>query len=169
MNQDSFRAFYGHTAIPLRAYLARATGDPSTAEDLMQECYLRILKANLPETMDDVHRRHYLFRIGTNLVRDRFRSMRRESEMPKNDPAIPDTAKGFALRELVDSAFVHLRSQDRQLLWLAYAEEMSHKEIAAITGYRAASVRPLLSQAKRRLATVVRSMLGTENNAKSIL
>jgi len=132
----------------------------------MQECYLRILKANLPETTDDSHRRHYLFRIGANLVKDRFRLMRREGKMPKTDPAVPDTTKRFALRDLVDTAFVHLRPQDRQLLWLAYAEEMSHKEIATITGYRAASVRPLLSQAKRRLATVVRSMLGTENNAK---
>lgn len=169
MNQDSFRAFYGQTAIVLLAYLARVTGDRSAAEDLMQECYLRILKANLPETMDDVHRRHYLFRIGANLVRDRFRLMRREGEMPKTDPAGPDTAKAFALRDLVDSAFVHLRPQDRQLLWFAYAEEMSHKQIAAITGYRTANVRPLFSQAKRRLATVVRSMLGRENNAKSIL
>ena len=169
MNQDSFRAFYGQTATALLAYLAHVTGDSSAAEDLMQECYLRILKANLPETMDDVHRRYYLFRIGANLVKDRFRLMRREGKIPKTEPAAPDTTKSFALRDLVDSAFVRLRPQDRQLLWLAYAEELSHKEIATITGYRAASVRPLLSQAKRRLATVVRSILGTDKNAKSIL
>jgi DNA-directed RNA polymerase specialized sigma24 family protein len=72
----------------------------SAAEDLMQECYLRILKANLPETMDDAHRRHYLFRIGANLAKDRFRLMRREGKMPKPDLAVPDTTKSFVLRDL---------------------------------------------------------------------
>lgn len=169
MNQDSFRAFYGQTANALLAYLSSLTGDRTSAEDLMQECYLRMLTAHLPENMDDLHRRNYLFRVGTNLARDRFRLIRREGEMAKTEPSVSDTTKCFELRELVESALTRLRPEDRQLLWLAYAEEMSHKEIAGITGYRTGSVRPLLSQAKRRLATVVRSILEIDKDAKSIL
>jgi DNA-directed RNA polymerase specialized sigma24 family protein len=44
------------------------------------------------------------------------------------------------------------------LLWLAHAEQMSHQEIARITGYRVGSIRPLLSQARRRLAAAVRTL-----------
>jgi len=118
-----------------------------------------MLTAILPEPMDEAHRRNYILRIGANLAKDRFRLMRRESEMPKIEPAVPDTSKRSMLTDLVNSAFAHLRAEDRQLLWLAYAEEMSHKEIAPITGYRVGSVQPLLSQARRRLATVVLSIL----------
>jgi RNA polymerase sigma-70 factor (ECF subfamily) len=169
MDQESFRAFYGQTATALLAYLSSVTGDRASAEDLMQECYLRMLTANLPENMDHIHRRNYLFRIGTNLAKDRFRLIRREGEMPKTEPAVSDTTKCFELRELVELALIRLRPEDRQLLWLAYVEEMSHKEIAGITGYRTGSVRPLLSQAKRRLAAVVRSILEIDKDAKSIL
>jgi RNA polymerase sigma factor, sigma-70 family len=166
MDPDSFSAFYGRTATALLAYLSSITGERTSAEDLMQESYLRMLTANLPENMDDIHRRNYLFRIGTNLARDRLRLIRREGEMPKTEPAISDATKCFELRELVDSALIRLRPEDRQLLWLAYVEQMSHKEIAGITGYRAGSVRPLLSQAKRRLATVVRSIRDRQNDEK---
>ena len=169
MDRDSFRAFYEQTAAALLAYLSVLTGDRTSAEELMQECFLRMLTANLPEAMDEAHRRNYIFRIGANLARDRFRLMRRESEMPKIEPAVPDTSKRLVLNDLVNSAFAHLRTEDRQLLWLAYAEEMSHKEIASITGYRVGSVRPLLSQARRRLATVVRSILRIDKDARSVL
>jgi len=169
MDRDSFHAFYEQTAAALLAYLSALTGDRASAEELMQESYLRMLTANLPEAMGECHRRNYVFRIGANLAKDRFRLMRRESEMPKVEPAVTDTSRRFMLNDLVNSAFAHLRAEDRQLLWLAYAEEMSHKEIASITGYRVGSVRPLLSQARRRLATVVRSILRIDIDARSIL
>src|SRR5437868_5964612 len=112
MNQDSFRGFYWDTATALLAYLSRVVGGRCAAEDLMQECYLRMLKAKLPETMDDVHRRNYLFRIGTNLARDRLRLIRREGEMAKTEPSVSDTTKCFELRELVGSALIRLRPED---------------------------------------------------------
>ena len=169
MDKESFREFYHRTSTTLLAYLSSVTGDHAAAEELMQECYLRMLTANLPETMDERHLRNYLFRIGANLVTDRFRLMRRRGEMPANEPSVEDTSNHIAFRDLVDSAFAHLRVEDRQLLWLAYAEGLSHREIASVTGYKTGSVRPLLSQAKRRFATVVRSLLGVHRDAKSIL
>jgi RNA polymerase sigma-70 factor (ECF subfamily) len=169
MNQASFRAFYQRTSPALVAYLSSLTGNRAAAEELMQECYLRMLKANLPESMDDHHLRNYMFRIGANLAKDRFRLMRRQGEMPEVDPAVEDSSKRLEFRDLVESAFIHLRREDRQLLWLAYVEEMSHKEISSVTGYTAGSVRPLLSQAKRRFAAVVRSILRMDEDAKSNL
>lgn len=54
------------------AYLARATNDPAAADDLLQEAYYRLLRATVVFDTDD-HRKNYLFRIATNLIRDRFR------------------------------------------------------------------------------------------------
>jgi RNA polymerase sigma-70 factor, ECF subfamily len=158
MDREAFRAFYETTAPALLAYLRNVTRDATAAEDLMQECYVRMLAATLPEPMSESHRRHYLFRIGTNLVQDRFRARRHEGEMPTQEPATRDASRATELKQLVDLALTYLRPEDRQLVWLAHAEQMSHQEIARIMGYRVGSIRPLLSQARRRLATAVRTL-----------
>ena len=46
----------------------------------------------------------------------------------------------------------HLKPRERALLWLAYAQGSSHKEIAESLGLRTASVKLLLFRARRRLA-----------------
>ena len=69
MDEEAFRCFYERTARPVWAYLARMTGDPRLADDLLQEAYYRFLRAR-PSLDDETHRRNYLFRIATNLVHD---------------------------------------------------------------------------------------------------
>jgi RNA polymerase sigma-70 factor (ECF subfamily) len=53
-------------------------------------------------------------------------------------------------------ALRQMRPRDRQLLWLAYAEGYSHREIAQVTGLAAASVRLLLFRARRKMARLLR-------------
>ncbi len=78
MDEESFRGFYERTARSLWAYLSRASGDPSLADDLLQDTYYRFLRAALPETTE-AHRKNYLFRIATNLLRDHWRRHRPRS------------------------------------------------------------------------------------------
>ena len=86
MDEDAFRAFYDRTARSVWLYLSRLTGDPQTADDLLQEAYFRFLRADRPYA-SDAHRRNYLFRIATNLARDRHR--RRVELMPVPDSGDP--------------------------------------------------------------------------------
>jgi RNA polymerase sigma-70 factor (ECF subfamily) len=50
------------------------------------------------------------------------------------------------------AAFAGLRARERALLWLAYAQGASHKEIAEVIGVGTGSVKALLLRARRRLA-----------------
>ena len=97
MDEETFRGFYTRTSGMLWAYLARATNDPAAADDLLQEAYYRLLRATTTFESED-HRRNYLFRIATNLIRDRFRRPRIDNaQLPENGegdiPASGDLAR----------------------------------------------------------------------------
>src|SRR5215467_11316819 len=73
MNEEAFTAFYQRTARPVWAYLARVSGSPTLADDLVQESYLRFLGASIRWSEGEIACRRYLFRIATNLLRDYWR------------------------------------------------------------------------------------------------
>jgi RNA polymerase sigma-70 factor (ECF subfamily) len=163
MDEDAFRLFYERTARPVWAYLSRMSGDPRLADDLLQETYYRFLRANV-SLESDAHRRNYLFRIATNLVRDMRRRPRvDESRRPdggehaeRPDPQSADAANGAVRRLDLARSMARLKPRERDLLWLAYAQGSSHKEIAETLGLKTASVKLLLFRARRRLASFLR-------------
>lgn len=155
MDEDAFRGFYDRTSRQVWAYLYRITGDSHAADDLLQDTYVRFLKATV-RLDDETHRRHYLFRIATNLATDRFRRGRgRPAEVDRDTDAIPSAAGAIDGRLEVSQALGRLRRRERALLWLAYAHGSSHEEIARAMGLRTASVKTLLLRARRRLAQLL--------------
>jgi RNA polymerase sigma-70 factor (ECF subfamily) len=162
MNESAFRALYEQTATPLLRYLICMTRTPDTAEDILQEAYCRFLTARLPE-MDARQARNYLFRIATNLIRDRWRRSQETSgtddpvETPVSDPQLE---RSLGVRQ----AFDRLKPRERQLLWLAYVEGSNHQEIAEHTGLQSGSIRLLLFRARRKLA----DLIGTKSPAREV-
>src|SRR5579883_2754888 len=156
MDSEQFAAFYQRTSRPLWAYLARTSGDPALADDLMQESYIRFLGAGYPGG-GDIASRAYLFRIGTNLLRDHWRRQRTVplEDLPPGRSAALDLSAQTDSRLTLSPALAKLRPRDRQLLWLAHAENYSHREIAQITGLAAPSIRLLLFRARRQMAKLV--------------
>jgi RNA polymerase sigma-70 factor, ECF subfamily len=162
LDASAFREFHARTARPLLAYLVRACGNRHLAEDLWQEAYCRFLTARAP-LMDEGQARSYLFRIATNLMRDKWRRHKEEpleDDGPEPASQAPNQDAKLGLRQ----AFGRLKPRERQLLWLAYVEGSNHEEIAACTGLRAASIRLLLFRARRRLAELLRSEPAVRNS-----
>jgi RNA polymerase sigma-70 factor (ECF subfamily) len=156
MDEDTFRAFYDRTSRALWAYLSRLTGDPQQADDLLQESFYRFLRAG-SAFESEAHRRNSLFRIATNLARDAHRRRRvRPLFVEHQDDLTPAAGEGHGKRveQATDltRAMGHLKPRDRALLWLAYAEGSSHREIATTLGVKSTSVKLLLFRARRRLA-----------------
>lgn len=161
MDEEAFRAFYDKTARPVWLYLARLTGDRRLADDLLQETYYRFLRTRAAFESDD-HRRHYLFRIATNLVHDSRRRPRSDShktgaagEIALSPGAHDDASDRLARNIDLARAMERLRPRDRSMLWLAYAQGWSHEEIASTLGLKTASLKSLLHRARRRLATLL--------------
>jgi RNA polymerase sigma-70 factor (ECF subfamily) len=142
----------------LAAYLVRMTGDRPAAEDLMQEAYYRFLRAGTP-LESEAHRRHYLFRIATNLARDRYRHKLTHTivDVETDTLSAPgDREDNRANRRMdVTRAMAQLQPRERSMLWLAYAQGASHEEISEVVGVGRASVKTLLFRARRRLASLL--------------
>ena len=160
MDEDAFRSFYDRTARPVWAYLSRTTGDNRLADDLLQETYYRFLRAG-GSYSDEAHRRHYLFRIAVNLVRDHYRRPRFDRLPDTDEPHHPQSPSGAeaadraAQRIDLSRAMARLKPRERDMLWLAYAQGSSHEEIGAALGLKAASIKSLLFRARRRLAALL--------------
>lgn len=152
MGEHEFRLLYDATAQPVLAYLTGVTGRRDVAEDLLQETYCRFLTRRRA-AMEESETRRYLFRIATNLLRDRWR---RGEDRPSAEMAeqgfLPKTNTEIDVR----MAMRALKPRERELLWLAYVEGMNHAEIAAATGLSALSIRLLLFRARRRAAALLR-------------
>lgn len=159
MDEDAFRGFYERTSRLVWAYLARMTGDRQLADDLLQECYYRFLRAEAALETES-HRRHYLFRIATNLLRDGARRRRTQptpisQELAPEAMGDPGHVEGLDRRLDVSRAMDRLKPRDRAMLWLAYAQGSSHDEIAQMVGVRPSSMKALLSRARKKLAAAL--------------
>jgi RNA polymerase sigma-70 factor, ECF subfamily len=160
MDNEAFAGFYERSARALWAYLLRVSGDPALAEDLMQESYVRFLcaeKAPSLKTEGEIAARLYLFRIGSNLLRDHWRRPKSASieEVSEEFFAASDGTAQTESRIELTPALMQMKPRERQLLWLAHAEGYSHREIAQATGLAAASIRLLLFRARRKMAKLL--------------
>jgi RNA polymerase sigma-70 factor (ECF subfamily) len=159
MDEETFRAFYERTARGVWAYLARVTGDRQLADDLLQEAFYRFLRANATHETE-THRRNSLYRIATNLARDaRRQNLTRPAPILAGDDIerAPAGDGSGATERSADftRAMSNLQPRERAMLWLAYAEGASHREIAAVLGLSAGSMKTMLFRARRRLATLL--------------
>lgn len=162
MDEQSFRVFYDRTARSLWSYLYRSSGDAALADDLMQESYYRFLRVRFTE-MDQEYMKNYLFRIATNLLRDHWRHAKvapQAAPGPEADrPAEAPEGRGVGRAPLASDVrriLQDLKPRERELLWLAYVEGSSHREIAQRIGLKERSIRSLLFRARHKLATLLR-------------
>ena len=64
----------------LLAYFLRRTGSHQEAEDLTQETFVRLIGSNTFENAEEA--RAFVFRVASNLLRDRARSRTRLNQLP---------------------------------------------------------------------------------------
>lgn len=159
LNPEEFQDLYAQTARGLKSYLVRLTGNSAIADEVLQEAYYKLLRAELPE-LGERERKNYLFRIATNLVRDMYRG-KAEGTLPLAEAAQAAAGSSMEqapLRADVGKVLDTLKPRERELVWLAYVEGSSHREIAEIMGLREVSIRPMLFRVRQKLAELLKSI-----------
>ena len=164
---EAFRRIFEthHEAMFRFAY--RLTGVVDAAEDLTQECFLRLVQC---PTFDDElgSLRQYLYGIVRNLVRQRLQANGRQvawDENVEDEPksavaASPDPMASAELSAVVQSAISALPTLQREAIVLCEFEELSLAEAAVIVGADVGTVKSRLHRAReglRRSLTPYRS------------
>jgi len=146
--QAEFEAFYLRTSRMLHGYICRLSRDPATADEVLQEAYVRML--NHPP-MDEGPRKAYLYTTATNILRDRWRKMKREKEWWELSGGFSEQVhQNFSLPVDMAAVLDRLSAQERAVLWLAHVEELSHREIGAVLGVKEKSVRVMVFRAREK-------------------
>lgn len=114
------------------------TGSRADAEDVMQEVFVRLLRAR-PEFRDEEHAKAWLLRVGARCAADVLRAPWRRREGPLDD--------GLPAPEPV----LALPTQYRMAVHLYYYEELSVAEIAAVLGKSEGAVKSRLFRARALL------------------
>jgi RNA polymerase sigma-70 factor, ECF subfamily len=154
MDEAAFRAFYGDTAPKLRSYLRRASGNAALADDILQETFLRFLRADLP-VMERLPMKAYLYRTASSVLVDHWRKLKRERRWSLESffgggsgKSVENAGQGSDTLRL----FASLKPAEQMLLWLAYVEGLDHSEVALAMQVKEKSVRVLLFRARKKLA-----------------
>lgn len=149
MNHAEFEAFYLRTSRKLHGYLCRLGRDAATADEVLQEAYIRLLNSP-PMLTGDLPRKAYLYQTATNILRDRWRRLKREKEWWEQAGFSEAVYHNFNLPLDMAAVLARLSGQERAVLWLAHVEELSHKEIGVVLGVKEKSVRVVLFRARER-------------------
>lgn len=143
--RERLAGFYASHWRQLWAYVARMGADRATAQDIAQDAFARWAVSPAAE-WEERRARAYLYAIAHRALIDHYRRGRREAVLDEQAPDHRAGARDFPLARV----WGRLNERERHLLWLAYAEEFSHGEIAEITGLRTASVKVVLSRAREK-------------------
>jgi RNA polymerase sigma-70 factor (ECF subfamily) len=172
-NDDDKRRDFAEATLPhlgaLYRFAAKLTGNEATAEDLVQETYLKALQA-LPSLRDPGRAKAWLFQILSRLVVDRHRRETREV------PTADEDLDRFSLYDLIweedplpysdrlhDDFLAHFRDEEvraalvalpevyRIPLVLLYAEGMTYKELAEVLDCPMGTVMSRLHRGRKTL------------------
>ncbi|MEU2869522.1 RNA polymerase sigma factor [Streptomyces olivoreticuli] len=158
---EPFRRLFRAHAQLVHRYAIRATGDRSTAEDVVSLTFLEAwrMRAKLPEEPERA--KAWLMGIAVNVQRNTSRAARRHEKalarMPAKE-AVPDIA-GEVVSRIADaerlaaakSALGKLRRSEREVVTLCVWSGLSYAEAAEALGVAVGTVRSRLFRARERL------------------
>ncbi len=141
----------------VRRYVARLSGDPQGADDLVQETYLRALRG-LPRFEGRSSARTWLLAIARRTVVDRLRFNAARPRLSDTadwqaaaertqSPALPGFDEGVALSQLLD----RLPYERREAFVLTQLLGLPYAEAATVAGCPVGTVRSRVARAREAL------------------
>jgi RNA polymerase sigma-70 factor (ECF subfamily) len=150
--REEFEAFYRDTAPALLRYIRRIAGNSSSAEDILQNAFIRLLNG---PALQESGRKAYLYTTATNLIKDEWRKQARERHWWQLHPVTESYSTDPGLSADMARLMNTLKPRERALLWLAYGAGFDHREIASILHVSERSVRVMLHRVRNKARTLL--------------
>jgi RNA polymerase sigma-70 factor (ECF subfamily) len=168
---SAFEALFREHWAHVYRLLNRLVGDPSEAEDLALETFVRLYQ-KYPLGGNEANPGGWLHRVATNLGLHSIRSWKRREhyELTAGKYALEESAEDSPARILADEeerrlarlALAQMDERQARLLVMRYAGS-SYKEIAEALQLAPTSIGPLLLRAEREFEKKYRALPGTEH------
>jgi RNA polymerase sigma-70 factor (ECF subfamily) len=162
--RDALNRFFEHFFDRAYAYVTTLLGDPTQAEDVTQEAFIRIHRG-IDRLDDQRDPTPWVFAVVTNTVRDHWRSAahrqsRRRVELDEaravaaaDEATDPERALlGREDRTAVEEALAALTPADREIILLREYEGLRFAQVAEALDVREDAARQRHARALRRLA-----------------
>ncbi len=152
-------AAYHNHADELRRYIQAKLGCSHTAEDLVQEAYIRLYRMGDMGHVEDL--KSYLFRIAHNLIIDHYRSSRRketsqdihglddETDIRAPEPNAEDLLLVRDELQYLWRSMGRMSALCQRIFWLSKAYGFRNYEIAAMLGVCVSTVEKNIGKATR--------------------
>lgn len=142
-------------------YLNSFTGNIHTAEELAEETFVKLFTKKPPFRADKGGSsfKTWLYTIGRNTAFDYLRAIHKRHPISEEEyiqlTSDEDSLEHSYIRNeeriILHKAMSKLKPQYRQVLWLVYFEDLSHKEAARIMKKPVGSIKTLVFRARREL------------------
>lgn len=175
---------YAQYGAPIQRYIRQMVRDPSEAEDLTQETFLRAY-SRLDSLQDPGALKSWLYRIATNVCYDRFRRPGPragtvsldllpgvEAEPPWGDPGDPSLAQALEQQEMsecVQRFIGELPDSYRSVILLHDLEGVTNNQIARMLDTSLDVVKIRLHRARRKLKATLAAGCQFSNDERGVL
>lgn len=149
-NDCLLRAWRDHEA-ELLGYLRRRLPEPHTAEDLLQDIFVKALGQG-KRFCSLENARAWLFRVTRNALADHLRLAREQVELPED--LIEETELSAPIESLADClprALSELSADDREAITLCDLEGLTQEEFARHKGLTLPGAKSRVQRARKRL------------------
>jgi RNA polymerase sigma-70 factor (ECF subfamily) len=157
-DESAFRKLFDQHHAALFRFAYRLTSSLDAAEDITQDCFLRLIEqARFDQARGPL--RQYLYGTVRNLARQRWQAAGREvswDEESGDDPSsadvpVPESMIAAEVSEAVQAALDLLPPLQREAIVLFEFEELSLEQTAAVAGVDIGTVKSRLHRARERL------------------
>jgi RNA polymerase sigma factor (sigma-70 family) len=160
---SEFADFYRQNYSLVLTTCERRLGDRSTAEDVVSEVF-RVAwqrwrdgeELSLP----------WIYGVARNVIGNEYRRSGRADALWVKMALEPDAPEDDEQNRRVRDAMLVLREKDRELLFMAYWEELSGSEMAAILGITPSALWVRLNRARAALKKVLDEQEGPEGGRR---
>jgi RNA polymerase sigma-70 factor (ECF subfamily) len=165
-DETAFDALFHRWAGPLLRYVERMVADAGTAEELVQEAFLRVYGARdryAPEARFST----WLYRIATNLALNELRRPRRKArhdstfdeegepvDLRDDQPGVDELVEARRAGSALEARLAVLPERQRAALWLSAVEGFSYAEVARQLETTEKSVKALVHRARSALSAL---------------